>query len=102
MGNKNLDVLRNSECNGVIVKKELVDEADFTGEVECIMTVDRTLIRAFIARIEVDTPFYTGNIEATCMKNPLFDLIGTREEIREGTGIKVQSVQEANPSGSIW
>ena len=40
-----------------------------------MMTVNRTLIRAPMARIEVDTPFNTGTVEAMCMKDPLFDLI---------------------------
>ena len=40
-----------------------------------MMTVDRTLIRAPFARIEVDTPFYTKTVETMCMKNRLFDLI---------------------------
>ena len=39
------------------------------------MTVDRTLIRAPIAKIEVNTPFYTGTVKAIRMKDPLFDLI---------------------------
>ena len=48
------------------------------------MTVDRSLIRAPIARIEVNTLFYTGTVEAMCMKDPLFGLIignvpGTRK-----------------------
>ena len=75
VGNNNVEVLRNSECNGVIVKRELVDEADFIGKVGYLMTVNRTLIRAPIARSEVDTPFYTETVEAMCMKDPLFDLI---------------------------
>ena len=28
-GNNNVEVLRDSECNGVIVKRELMDEVDF-------------------------------------------------------------------------
>ena len=75
VGNKNVEVLRDSGCNGIIVKRELVDEADFIGKVGCMMTADQTLIRARIARIEVDTPFYTGTVEAMCMKDPLIDLI---------------------------
>ena len=52
-----------------------MDEADFIGTVGYMMTVNRTLIRAPIVKIEVDTPFYTETVEAMCMKNPLFDLI---------------------------
>ena len=44
MGNKNVEVLRDNTCYGVIVKRKLVDEADFIGKVGYVMTVDRTLI----------------------------------------------------------
>ena len=75
VGGRLVKVLRDSGCSGVIVKRDLVDEADFTGEVGHMLTVDRTIKRAPIARIEVDTPFYNGTVEAMCMKDPLFDLI---------------------------
>ena len=92
VGNKNVEALRDSGCNGVIVKRELVDEADFIGKVGYMMTVNRTLIRAPIARIEVDTPFYTGTFEAICMKDPLFDLIiGNVPEARKPNDIRIQS-----------
>ena len=39
------------------------------------MTVDRTIKRAPMAKIEVDTPFYVGTVEALCLQDPLFDLI---------------------------
>ena len=52
-----------------------MDEADFIGKVGYMITVDRTLIRAPIARIEVDTPFYIGTVKAMYVKDPLFDLI---------------------------
>ena len=70
-----MEVLQESRCNGVIVKRELIDEADFIRKVGYMMTVNRMLIRAPIARIEVDMPFYTGTVRAMCMKDPLFDLI---------------------------
>ena len=73
--NKNVEVFRDSGCNEVIVKKELVDKADFIGKVGNMVTVDRTLMRAPIARVEVDTSFYTGTVEAMSMKNLLFDLL---------------------------
>ena len=54
VGKKNVEVLRDGECNWVIVKKELVDEADFTGKFGYMMTVNRTLLRAHIASFEID------------------------------------------------
>ena len=72
LGNEIVEVLRNSGCSKVIVKRELVDKADFIGIVNYMMTINRTLIRVPIARIEV---FYTGTVKAMCMKDLLFDLI---------------------------
>ena len=46
IGNKNVEVLRDSGSNGVIVKRELVDETDFIGNVGYMMTVYQTLMRA--------------------------------------------------------
>ena len=74
-GRNNMKVLRDSGCKGVIVKRELVDEADFIGKVGYMMTVDRTLIRAPISRIEVDMPFYTGTVEAMCREDLLINLM---------------------------
>ena len=74
VGNKNVEVLRHSACNGVIVKRKLVDEADFIEKVGYILTVNQTLTRAPIARIEGNTPFYTGTVETMCMKYSLFDI----------------------------
>ena len=56
-GNKIVDVLRDSGCNGVTVERELVDEADIIGKVGYMMTVDGMLTRAPYARIEVDMHF---------------------------------------------
>ena len=40
VGNKNIEVLQDCGCNGVIVEKHFVDEADFIGKVGYMMTVD--------------------------------------------------------------
>ena len=61
MGNKNVEYLRDSRCNGVLVKRELVDKADYT-EVGDLLTVDETIKWAPIAMIEVDTPFYLETV----------------------------------------
>ena len=75
VGGKKLEVLRDTGCSGVIIRKELVDETDFTGEMGHIMTVDRTIKRAPMDKVEVDTPFFVGTVEALCLQGPLFDLI---------------------------
>ena len=40
-----------------------------------MMTINRTILRAPIARIEVDIPFYTGTVKAVYMKDLQFGLI---------------------------
>ena len=52
-----------------------MDETDFTGEMIHIMTVDRTIKRAPVAKVEVDTPLYVGTVEALCLQDPLYDII---------------------------
>ena len=46
------------ECDRVIVERELVDETEFNGKVGKTMAVDQMLIRASIASIKIDMPFY--------------------------------------------
>ena len=75
VGGKKVEVLRDTGCSGVIIRRELVDETDFTGEMGHIMTVDRTIKRAPKAKVEVDTSFYVETVEALCLHDPLFDLI---------------------------
>ena len=48
---------------------------DFTGEMGRIMMMDHTIKRAPMAKVEVDTPFYVGTVEALCLEEPLFDII---------------------------
>ena len=68
-------MLRDTGCSGVIIRRELVDETHFTGEMGYILMVNRTIKRAPMAKVEVDTPFYVGTVEVLCLQDPLFDLI---------------------------
>ena len=75
VGGKKMEVLRDTGCSGVSIRRKLVDKADFTAEMGYIMTVDRMIKRAPMAKVEVDTSFYVGTVEALCLQDPLFDLI---------------------------
>ena len=75
VGENVVEVLRDIGCNGVIVRRELVKEDDFTGSMSYVMAIDRILKEAPIAEIKVDTPYYTGVIQPICLRDPLFDLI---------------------------
>ena len=75
MGENEVEVLRDTGCNGVIVRRELVKKDDFTGSMGYVMAIDRTLKEAPIAEIKVNTPYYTGVTQAICLQDPLFDLV---------------------------
>ena len=40
-----------------------------------VMAIDQTLKEAPIAEIKVDTPYYMGVTQVTCLQNHLFDLV---------------------------
>ena len=75
VGENEVEVLRDTDCNGVIVRRELVKKEDFTGSMGYVMAIDRTLKEAPIAEIKMDTPYYTGVTQAICLRDPLFDLV---------------------------
>ena len=75
VGENEVEVLRDTGCNGVIVRRELVKKEDFTGSMGYVMAIDQTLKEAPIAEIKVDTPYYTGVAQAICLRDPLFDLV---------------------------
>ena len=75
VGENEVEVLRDTGCNGVIVRRELAKKEDFTGSMGYVMAIDRTLKEAPIAEIKVDTPYYTGVTKAICLRDPLFDLV---------------------------
>ena len=75
VGENEVEVLRDTGYNGVIIRKELVKEDDFTGRMGYVMAIDRTLKEAPIAEIKVDTPHYTRVARAICLRDHLFDLV---------------------------
>ena len=62
-----------------------MNQGELTGKKGNVITFDKTLlIRASIAKIEVDTLYYVEEVEALCVQEPVADLIvgnitGTRE-----------------------
>ena len=72
---KTVEVLRDTGCSGVIVRRDLVKEEEITNRTGYMLTVDRTVRRAPVGMVNIDTPYYTGRVEALCLQDPLFDLI---------------------------
>ena len=75
VGEKTVDVLRDTGCSGIVVKKNLVSEDQFTGDFNVMLLIDNTARKVPIARITVDTPYLKGQVEAQCLPDAIYDLI---------------------------
>ena len=84
VGGRSAAVLRDSGCTRVIVKRDLVSQDQLCGTYGYAMAFDRFVIRAPIAKIRVDTPYYVGEVNALCFREPIFELIiGNIPDARE-------------------
>ena len=72
---RTVDVLRDTGCSGVAVKKDLVGEDQFTGDFNVMLLIDNIARKVPLARIYVDTPYLRGQIEVRCLSDPIYDLI---------------------------
>jgi len=73
--NKPVQVLRDTGCSAVIVRGSLVSGTKLTRqEARCVL-IDGSTRRAPVAQVFLDTPYFTGVIDAVCMKDPLYDVI---------------------------
>ena len=68
-------MLRDTGCNGVIVKYALVPPQCFTGCHQQLILMDRSVIDGPVAKVRVDTPVFCGEVYALCIQNPICDLI---------------------------
>ena len=75
VGEKSVDVLRDTGCSGIVVKKDLVSEDQFTGDFNVMLLIDNTARKVPIAKIDVDTPYLKGQVEAQCLPDAVYDLI---------------------------
>ena len=68
-------LLRDTGCSGVVIKRKLVKDEQLNGKSQLCVLLDGTKLQAPVANVHIDTPYYTGNVEAWCMNNPVYDLI---------------------------
>ena len=75
VGEKSVDVLRDTGCSGIVVKRDLVSEDQFTGDFNVMLLIDNTARKVPIAKIDIDTPYLKGQMEAHCLPDAVYDLI---------------------------
>ncbi|XP_077863375.1 uncharacterized protein LOC144346713 [Saccoglossus kowalevskii] len=110
IGSTEVEVLRDSGCSSVVVRRELVEDSQLTGESRTCVMMDGTCRKTPVARLDIDTAFYVGEVEALCMRTPVCDLIignisGAREPDEPDIGWKLGLAHEvghgevSSPSG---
>ena len=75
MNGRSVTVLRDTGCSTVVVRRSLVRDDQLTGKDEICFLIDGTVRHTPVAEVEVETPFYTGQVKVVCMENPLYDVI---------------------------
>ena len=73
VGDKSVDVLRDIGCEGVVVRFGLVDDDQLTGKCCLILRIDNALLLADKVRIQVKTPYLSGEVEALCIPEAICD-----------------------------
>ena len=67
--------MRDTGCCSVVVKSDCVDPTQYTGNFKVCLLVDGTTRKVPTAIVFIDSPYYTGKIEAMVMPTPPFDVI---------------------------
>ena len=63
--------------------KDLVAEDQFTGHFNVMLLIDNRTRKVPIARIYVDTPYLKGHVEAQCLSDPNYLIIGNVRDARD-------------------
>ncbi|XP_072019480.1 uncharacterized protein [Amphiura filiformis] len=75
VGNQRMPALRDSGCDGVVIKESLVKPEQKTGEYITCILIDGTVRRFQTAVVHINTPFFVGKVTAKICATPVYDLI---------------------------
>ncbi len=75
VGDRLVEVLRDTGCNTAAIKRDIIKDNQLNGKVSSCVLMDGTLRQFPMATITVDTPYFSGEVDAMCMPNPIHDLI---------------------------
>ena len=72
---KEVRVLRDTGCTGVVVRRDLVSDEQMLGKELDVTLINEYKLKYPVARISVECPFLNGTTEALCMEDTLYDLV---------------------------
>ena len=72
---KEVRVLRDTGCTGVVVRRSLVSDGQMLNKQSGVTLINNYNQRCPMAHINVDCPFFRGNTDALCIDDPAHDLV---------------------------
>ena len=67
VGPHQITVLRDTGCSSVVIKKQFMEPNQYTGTYGFMLMANRMVRKVPHARIEINTPYDVGNVEAVCL-----------------------------------
>ena len=72
---KEVRVLRDTGCTGVVVRRDLVSDDQMLGKELDVTIINESKLKYPVACISLECFFFNGITEALCMENTLYDLV---------------------------
>ena len=72
---KEVRVLRDMGCTGVVVRRDLVSDEQMLGKELDVTLINESKLKYPVAPISVECPFFNGITETLCMEDTLYDLV---------------------------
>ena len=72
---KEIRVLRDTGCTGVVVRRSLVSDGQMLNKQSGVTLINNYKQRCPMARINIDCPFFRGSTDALCIDDPAHDLV---------------------------
>ena len=72
---KEVRVLRDTGCTGVVVRRRLVSDGQMLSKQSGVTLINNYKQRCPVARISIDCPFFRGSTDALCIDDPACDLV---------------------------
>ena len=75
LNGKEVRVLRDTGCTGVVVRRSLVSDGQMLNKQSGVTLINNYNQRCPVARINIDCPFFRGTTDALCIDDPAHDLV---------------------------
>ena len=72
---KEVRVLRDTGCTGVVVRRSLVSDGQMLNKQSGVTLINNYKQRCPVACINIDCPFFRGSTDALCIEDPAHDLV---------------------------